>query len=390
MNFPKLLRITTVPLSLEKLISGQMKFMGQNGFEVKMVSSYNSQFQELEQKENCKYLTVNMTRTISPFKDLLSLIQMIKVLKNERPHIVHTHTPKAGLIGMLAAKITGVPIRLHTVAGLPLMEAVGGKRKLLEMVEKLTYSCATMVYPNSGNLKSFIVKSKFCNPNKLKVIGHGSSNGIDTDSFKRDANVDKKVKILFEELSFCKDDFIYVFVGRLVRDKGIEELIRAFRKLSGEFSTVKLLLVGPEEPNLDPLSENSLREIRENPRIISVGYQNDVKPYLALSNVLVFPSYREGFPNVPMQAGCFDLPAIVTNINGCNEIIRDRQNGLIIAVKDEDALLGAMKTVLEDENLYNSMKEEARGAIIEKYEQKKMWGLILKEYNQHLKENGIV
>jgi glycosyltransferase involved in cell wall biosynthesis len=386
----KLVRLTTVSISLQKLIAGQMKFMSNNGFEVTMISSDFDDKGQLEMKESAKFIPVNMTRIISPFADLRSLYQLIRVLTKLRPAIVHTHTPKAGLIGMLASWITGVPIRLHTVAGLPLMEAKGLKRFILVQVEKLAYACATKVYPNSNHLKEFITEHKFTYADKLKVIGGGSSNGIDTKAFIRSVETEQQDKEIYSKYNLSGSDFTFIFIGRLVKDKGVEELIRAFAQLSTLYPQLKLLLVGPEEPELDPLSATCLKEVHENPSIISVGYKDDVRPYLAISNVLTFPSYREGFPNVPMQAGCFDLPCIVTNINGCNEIIVEGENGLIIPVKDAISLYAAMEKLYLDTVLYKSMSSKARKMIVDRYEQQKVWELILAEYHEHLNKKGIV
>ncbi|MFA6275994.1 MAG: glycosyltransferase family 4 protein [Pedobacter sp.] len=386
----KLIRITTVPLSLQKLISGQMKYMGEQGFEVVMISSDFEEKDQLASSEQAEFIPVNMTRTISPFADLKSLYQLIKVFRELKPQIVHTHTPKAGLLGMLASWLVGVPIRLHTVAGLPLMETVGVKRKVLALVEQLTYACATKVYPNSSNLKEFIIHQKFAKTDKLKVIGNGSSNGIDTHAFKKNDEVLQKADVLAQQHLVSSTDFTFIFVGRLVKDKGIEELVEAFDQLAVKYPDLKLLLVGPEENELDPLSAKCLEIISKNKAIIAVGYQNDVKPYLALSKALVFPSYREGFPNVPMQAGCFDLPAIVTNINGCNEIIIPNENGLLIPTKNSEALRSAMECLYLDQDLYRRMASKARAMIVDRYEQQKVWELILSEYQLHLKQKRIV
>lgn len=387
---PKLIRITTVPLSLQKLIAGQMNYMSHNGFEVSMISSPFDGQVNLEKKENSKYIAVNMTRVISPLADLKSLYKLIKVFRQIKPDIVHTHTPKAGLLGMLAARIAGVPVRLHTVAGLPLMEAKGIKRYVLEVVERITYACANRVYPNSSNLRDFIVNAGYAKVSDLKVIGNGSSNGIDVNLFKWTEELNDQVKVLQINHQLTDDLFVFVFVGRLVKDKGIEELIIAFSSLAKQYPEMRLLLVGPEEPDLDPLSKECRNEILDNPAIIHVGYQNDIKPYLALSNVLAFPSYREGFPNVPMQAGCLGLPCIVSNINGCNEIIEHKINGLIIPVKDSVSLKLAMEQIFIDTELYKGMKVNAREMIVERYDQQKIWQLILKEYHFFLRKNNVI
>ena len=312
-----------------------------------------------------------MSRKITPIKDLRALWSFYKFCKKEKPTIVHSHTPKAGIIGMLGAKLAGVPIRLHTVAGLPLMEATGLKRKLLNFVEKLTYRCATKVYPNSKGLYDFIIKEKFTHPEKLKVIGKGSSNGIDTDFFNPNSLRIKDKEALRRSLNISHEDFVYIFVGRLVGDKGINELVMAFNEL--DQPNTRLLLVGKQEPELDPLLPKTLHLINNNPDIITVGFQHDVRPYFGIADCLVFPSYREGFPNVVMQAAAMQLNAIVSDINGCNEIISHEENGLIVAVKDENALANAMQTLLTDAGLRQQMKEQARPRIVENYRREYIW-----------------
>lgn len=191
---PKLFRITTVPISVEKLLGKQLTFMN-DFYEVTAISSDKKELERVGKELGVKTFCVEMTRQITPLKDLKSLWEMYRYFRKEKPDIVHTHTPKAGLIGMLAAKLAGVKIRLHTVAGLPLMETTGTKRKILNFVEKFTYSCAVRVYPNSHGLKDFIIKEKFCEAGKLKVIGNGSTNGIDTDYFNPENFSEEEKKI---------------------------------------------------------------------------------------------------------------------------------------------------------------------------------------------------
>lgn len=385
----KLIRITTVPLSLKVLLRRQLHFMSSH-FNVLAVSSPGQMLNEVGAQEGVKTAAVEMTRAITPVKDLKALWQLYRVLKREKPAIVHTHTPKAGLLGMLAAKMAGVPIRLHTVAGLPLMETTGNKRKVLEGVEKLTYNCATQVYPNSQNLAQFILQNGFCSSSKIKVLGNGSSNGIDTEFFQSSPAIEEAANDLKKQHQITDENFVFLFIGRLVRDKGIEELVQAFIELKRKKRGIKLLLVGPYEPELDPLSAAVEKTINEDKDIICAGFQQDVRPFLQISQALVFPSYREGFPNVPMQAGCFHLPSIVTNINGCNEIIKHGENGLIIPVKNKAALGAAMEQLLIDEVAYNKMKQNARKMIVERYDQQHFWNLLLTEYQEQLKKHHLV
>jgi glycosyltransferase involved in cell wall biosynthesis len=377
----KLIRITTVPLSLDKLLSGQLHYM--NAFyEVIAVSSEKEYLKKIGIKEQVRTFPIEMSRKITPIQDLIAVVQLYVFLKKERPLIVHSHTPKAGILAMLASKCAGVPIRLHTVAGLPLMEAKGLKRKVLVQVEKLTYFCATMVYPNSKGLYDFIVINNFTSKKKLKVIGKGSSNGINTIYFSPERISPLQKQSLQLKLGIAPKDFVFVFVGRLVGDKGINEVVIAFRNIAQENPNVKLLLVGMQEQDLDPLETWTQEEIARNTNILFVGYQDDIRPYLGISNALIFASYREGFPNVVLQAGAMGLPSIVTDINGCNEIIKNGKNGIIIPVKNSDAIEKAFSKMSNDTDFFNVLQSNARQMILDRYEQKQNWTAILKEYRK--------
>lgn len=356
-------------------------------YEVLAVSSGPEELlKEVAKREGVSIAQVKMTRAITPAKDLKAVWELYKLFKKEKPLIVHTHTPKAGTVGMLAAKLAGVPHRLHTVAGLPLLESAGAKRKLLDTVEQATYSCATKVYPNSKGLYDIILENGYCRASKLKVIANGSSNGIDTTHFNPSNVSESQQSSLKRDLGLGEKDFVFVFVGRLVTDKGINELVTAFKVLHEEpvKRAVKLILVGPLESALDPLLPETLHEIDRNPNIITVGFQKDVRPYLAISNALAFPSYREGFPNVVMQAGAMGLPSIVTDINGCNEIIIENKNGLIVPPKNASVLMDKMLQLVNDEGLYHTLRKNARPMICNRYEQQVVWDAILKEYNELL------
>jgi glycosyltransferase involved in cell wall biosynthesis len=379
MSKKTLLRITTVPLSLDKLLEGQLHFMN-DYFNVIAVSSDKEYLKKIGKREKVETFHLEMTRQITPIKDIIAVIKLFFFILKTKPYIVHSHTPKAGIVAMLAAKLARVPNRLHTVAGLPLLEATGYKRKILNFVEKLTYACATKVYPNSFAMQTIIIENKFCKNKKLNVIANGSTNGINVNNFDSQKILEIDAINLRIKLKIKHHEFVFIFVGRIVADKGINELIAAFNKLSNNNQNVKLLLVGDFEQKLDPLLPETFSLISNNKNIISVGYQNDVKPYFAIANALVFPSYREGFPNVVMQAGAMDLPCIVTNINGCNEIIINHENGIIIPVKDETAILNAMQEFISNPEKLNYLKQNARKLIVSRYEQNKVWNAILEEY----------
>ena len=377
----KLVRITTIPLSLEKLLEGQLRFMQQE-YEVIAVSSDGKNLKKLGEKIGVRTFAVEMTRKITPHKDLRAVWKLYLFFKKEKPLIVHAHTPKAGITGMLAAKMAGVPIRLYTVAGIPEADTREVKWKVMKKVEKLTFACATKIFPNSARMHDYLLQNNYASESKLEVIGKGSSNGIDTEHFDPEKYPQTGKKEFRRLNNVPENDKVFIFVGRFVGDKGTNELVAAFEKLHREFEKISLLLVGFFEEKLDPLAATTIKKIKEHPKIFNAGYQYDVRPFFAYADILVFPSYREGFPNVVLQAAAMGLPAIVTNINGCNEIIKEGVNGYIIPVRNKEVLYQKMKNMLLNEEFLISAGKESRKSIKENYERKDIWEALLAEYKQ--------
>lgn len=375
----KLIRITTVPLSLEKLLENQGQYF-KAFYDITFISSNPAQLKQTAEKQGVSYFPLEMTRKITPLQDLRCLIQLYHFLRKEKPLIVHTHTPKAGIVGMLAARLAGIPIRLHTIAGLPLMETKGLKRWLLILVERITYFCATKVYPNAEGLLKFVLENRLAPRKKLKVIGKGSSNGIDTSYFSKGQVEEIKVSVLRESLKIKSSDFIFCFVGRLVGDKGVNELVHAFCEVQDEIPDAKLLLVGPYETDLDPLEKITQKRINTNPNIITTGFQADIRPYLVLSDTFVFPSYREGFPNVVLQAIAMEVPCIVSDINGCNEIIREGETGAIIPPKQTQPLVDKMVLFYQEKKVVQKFISTAKSEVATNYDRLQFWKSLLEEY----------
>lgn len=374
----KLIRITTVPISLKILLKDQLKFIDQY-LDVVGVSSEGKELHDVARDEGIRTIPLNMTRQFTPFRDLVALIQMIILFRKESPNIVHSHTPKAGIIAMLAAWLTNVPNRLHTVAGLPIMDSVGLKRITLLIVEWLTCRCATKIYPNSKGLEVFLTDVVKVSSNKLKVLGSGSSNGVDTSYFNFTPDLQESSKI-FKTKYGLDDCFVFTFIGRIIKDKGIEELMDAYARLSSEVENIRLVIVGWEEPLTDPISSRAKTILKSNKGIISMGFLEDIRPVLVSSDCLILASYREGFPNVVMQAACLNIPSIVSNINGCNEIIQDGSNGLVVEPKSADDLYYAMKRLESDRGLLSDLAAKSRDSVVEKYDREKFHKMILAEY----------
>lgn len=380
---PTLIRITTQPLSLKNLLAGQMRFMSQNGFDVTMVSSDGVLKQELILQENCTHIVVPMTRTISPIADLISLFRLIILLKKLSPDIVHTHTPKAGLLGMLASKICRVPHRIHTLAGLPLMTATGLKKKILTITEKITYWAAHEVWPNSLSLKKYVIKKKLCKSDKLQVIKKGSSNGINLEKYNFKNITQEEILKIKNDLGVSTDSYWLLFVGRIVKDKGIIELIEIFDQLKQQKTNVRLLLVGSFEEKLDPLPKEILEQIKINPDIVVTEWVSNVIPYYHFADLVVFPSHREGFPNALLQAGAFNKPVVCSDISGNIDLI-NVETGFLYKVGEKQDLLSKILLVFQNPDEAKRRSDNLYENVVANYDNKIIMQEILNRYNKML------
>ena len=376
----KLIRITTVPMSLKFLLPGQMKFMQTHGFEVLMISADGDEIADVIANEDCPHIVVPMTRKITPIKDLACLWELIKIFKKERPDIVHTHTPKAGLLGMLAAKLSGVKVRIHTVAGLPLMVEKGFKFQLLKFIEKLTYAAANQVWPNSFSLLQYIQTQKLTSNKKLKVINKGSSNGINLNRFSVANFKEETLNVVKKSIDYTEANTYLLCISRLVKDKGIIELVQTFQQIQLTEKNIKLVLVGKFETDLDPLPTNILDEIKNNKNIIHIDWSNHVEYYISLATLFIFPSHREGFPNVLLQAGAIGTPIICSTIAGNVDLVEDKITGLRFIVEDTTEMKNQILFALNNPEQMKEMAATLKNNIFNFYDREIMWQAILQEY----------
>lgn len=358
---PKIIKTSTVPMSLDIFCREQLRELSER-YDVVVLSSSGKELDELGCREGVRTVSVEMERHISPFKDIKSLLQLVSCFRNERPWMVHSMTPKAGLLCMVAACVARVPRRVHTFTGLVWPTTRGLKRRVLKAADRLLCRCATHIIPEGEGVKRDLQEGGITKKS-LKVLANGNVRGIDLDYFAKTPEV-----MACAENNRKADVLTFLFVGRLVGDKGIVELVDAFDRLYSENKKVRLVLVGSEEWHLDPLPQSTLEKIKSHEAIDAVGYQNDVRHWLAAADVFVFPSYREGFPNVVIEAGAMELPSIVTDINGSNEIIVSGENGLIVPVKDVAALHDAMSRFVQDGSLRAKMAKQARVMVESRYD----------------------
>lgn len=380
---PKVIKITSVPLSLKLLLTDQMKYMKSNGWDVLMVSADGREVNEVVKREGCRHEVIPFTRKVTPFQDLYCIWLLIRLFRKEKPDIVHTHTPKAGLLGILAARFAGVPVRIHTLAGLPYLMAEKSRRKILVAIEKLTYKHATEVWPNAHHLKDFIVSENLVDPSKVKVIGAGSSNGVDLTKFERNDLKENHLVAAMMRIVPGENDFIILSVGRLVKDKGIENLVEAFLK-SKVINHSKLVFLGAFEQELNPLREDIIRKINDHPRIVHVEWTDHVAHYMAISDVLVHASFREGLPNVLLEAGAIECPVICSDIPGNAEVITHLKTGLVYPGQDVGALQEAIEYAYVKREVMHGFAGKLSAEVQERYDRASIHPLILENYTRLL------
>ncbi len=382
----KLIRITTVPLSLKHLLPGQMRYMKEHGLQVIMASSDGPEVDFIKTFEQCPHQVIPMTRQITPLADLKSLWQLYRFFKKQRPDIVHSHTPKAGLLAMLAARFAGVPLRIHTVAGLRFMTVTGLKGRLLVFMEKVTGRAATHVWPNSFSMLHYLQQKQIVAAAKMEVIGQGSSNGIDLQRYNVGVLDENVITTIKTSVQYNPQLFYFVAVGRIVADKGINELVIAFETLYQQYPHIRLLLVGSFEDELDPVATATKETIQTHPGIVFTGWSNAVEYYMHLAHVLVHPSHREGFPNVLLQAGAMQCPVICSAIDGNIDIVDHEKTGYLFQPQNISSLFTAMQYAVTHPTQLKNFATALHEKVTQSFDQKKIHQLLLEKYEVLLKE----
>jgi len=376
----KLIIATSVPGSLASLLKGQPKYLSKS-YDVTLISSPGKEINNIKQYENVPVKSFKMSRQITLLEDLITLIKLTIYFSKTRPKIVHSYTPKAGLLVMFASYLSGVPHRFHSVVAMPLMEAIGFKKILLILTERITYLFSTKLFCNSKILRLYMANNLTNRP--ITVIWNGSMNGIDTKYYKNNLSP-KKMANIRKKVDLTENNFIIMFVGRIVKDKGIDELIEAFINVENIHPEARLLLIGDYEEKLDPISERSRNYIEKRNTIINTGFKKDIREYLSIANLFILPSYREGLPHSLLEASCYNIPLIASNINGCNEIIEDRETGILIPPKNVEALTNAICELIDDKYLCTYLSSNLRNSVKKRFSQKIFYKHLIDEYNKEI------
>ncbi len=376
---PRLLIVVTHPKTALYLMRGQLAFLARRGFEVAVASAAGPELLDVARAEGLRTFSVPFRRELSPMTDLAAVLALVRVMRAFRPEIVSASTPKAGLLGMLAARIAGVPKRLLTIRGLRLETVSTLQRWILIRARRLAGRCAHQILCVSPSLRRRYLELGLAPADKTRVLGKGSSNGIDLARFDA-ADLDERAAALRAGLGIPESAEVVGFVGRLTRDKGIEDLAETFLdsllpRRPGAF----LVLVGDFEVG-DAIASETRDRLQRHPRVVCVGWTPDPIPYYRLFTVLAFPSYREGFPNVPLEAAAARLPVVGYAATGTVDAVVEGVTGTLVPVGARTALAERLTAYLDDPESRRLHGEAGRRRVEEVFRQERVWESWLEEY----------
>jgi len=383
----KIVHITTVAATLG-FLRGQLRYMQSRGFEVHVIAAPGDSLDRFAVEEGVAAHPIAMERRITPIRDLFALIQFVRRFRTIMPDIVHASTPKGGLLGTVAARMSGVPLVIYHVRGLPFTGLRGVQRVLMKTTERIACSLAHRVICVSSSVRIELLRERMCSSNKLVVLASGSSNGVDAENRYNPSQFSpEQRRSLREDLHIPPEARVVGFVGRLVRDKGVVELARAWTQIAQSYPDAWLLIVGGWESR-DAVPQIIRDALGNHARVRMVGEQRDVARFYAMMDVVVLPTFREGFPNVPLEAAAMELPIVSTNVTGCTDAVTDGITGLLVPAQDSDALFQAISVYLDDSELRRQHGRAGRARVRQKFRPEFIWEALNKEYLSGLSEKG--
>lgn len=378
-------RVSTVKFAIYTQLYAQLEIIESAKMDLTVISSEDDSLIGNQYELNeFDFIGVNIPRNISPIRDFLALLRLVKIFRREQFDVVHSTTPKAGLLCAIAGRIAGVKVRMHTFTGQPWATMTGLKRLLLRLCDKIIGYLNTCCYADSISQKKFLIDNGIGTDNQLIVLGKGSLAGVNSTRFNPMLFLDSDKKQLRSELNIPEKSQIILFVGRITLEKGVSELLEAFESIVSKGLDVYLLLVGPFEPDgkqcLDKISN-----VKVNKCIRTVGFTSQPEKYMAISDVLCLPSYREGFGTVVIEAAVMGLPAITTDIYGLSDAVVDGETGLLVPVRNYNLLATALVHTLENNNFRLEMAFKARERALEFFDSSKIGELVVEEYKKYSK-----
>ncbi|MGE8178734.1 glycosyltransferase [Pseudomonas fluorescens] len=380
----KIARVSTVPFFIVTQLSAPINALKESGAAVTIISSDDELGGELRKLVGGNFIPLKMVREINPFQDLVSLLMLIKVFRAHKFDIVHSTTPKAGLLCAIAGRVSGVKVRLHTYTGQPWVTMKGVKKGILKFCDKVIGFLNTHCYTDSFSQRQFLIAERVVTSDRISVLGEGSFAGVDLKRFDAAHFSNNERASLKRELGISAQSKVIVFVGRITKDKGVNELIRAFELLVAEKNDVFLLFVGPYEPDglaiVDSVSNPDVLN-----RIKVVGFSNIPEKYMSIGDMLCLPSYREGFGTVVIEAAAMGLPTVGTSIYGLTDAVVDGETGVLVPVGDSIALANAIRLLVTNEEALRAMSSAAKERAITTFDSKRYSELLLDDYRGFFK-----
>ena len=385
----KLCRIVTVPQTFQVLLPEQLRCIVAHEIELTLVSSPGHEFDEVLRDVGAQGQAIPIARKPSPLADVRSLLKLLKLLFRGHFDVVHSSTPKAGLLTALAAWLARVPVRMHTFTGQPWVELTGFKRLIPRECDRIIGKLATQCYADSASQRDFLISEGLVAPGKIAVMGEGSISGVDLRRFSLPTWGGDAARQTRHELGLPSDALVIVFVGRVTRDKGIVELLSAFELIAKSNPSLHLLLVGPFEPDQDPLPEETMRRLKSHPRIHRVGMTATPEKFLAAADIFCLPSYREGFGSVVIEAAAMELPAVVTRVTGLVDAVIEGVTGLITPPKDIDRLAATLQILIGSKDLRHSLGQAARQRVVRDFDAQIINEAVVAEYFRLARQNAM-
>jgi glycosyltransferase involved in cell wall biosynthesis len=381
--------ISTIPSTIKAFFGEQLTYLTENGFDITVVTSSAISLQDYggSLPKCIKLSTIKMSRTINPLDDFRAFREILKLIRIGNFDIVQYVTPKAALLGSLASWWAKVPVRLYLMWGLYYVTQTGFKKVIFKTIEKIVCSCSTTIAPDSKGNVRFAIEEGLCRPDKISVVGHGSANGVNIERFNpvRLAEDGKRIR---KELGIPESAKVFGCIAAIVGDKGVNELIEAFGEILKKYPNAYLLYIG-QSTEKDPVKESTLKIMKDNPKIIHLGWQTEPEKYMAAMDIFVLPTYREGFGAVNVEASAMELAVISTDVPGPQESIVNGETGILVPARQVEPLVNAMQHLLENPAYTKKLGEAGRKRVYDFYEQKKLWNEIVNHRKKLIRDSQI-